>query len=326
VSARGWRRCLACFVMAALLGAAGCGEDEDAASSAASGKKRVKVSLIIPSQNNEAFKENVDASKAAAEKDGAIDFKVYSGTVDTDVTQQIANLRAALTQQPDAVIVLTSDTKAMSKPLINAAKTGAKIVVMESKIENFEPDATVLFPDLNGGKVAGGFIAETAKDGASVGFVSCFPGQFESIENRIRGAKSAWTGKNFEIAATVDGQCDNAKGRAATADLLTAHPDVDVIYSVSDSSAVGALSATKQAGKDPLLVSYDGQSTVVQKIADGEIDATVDINITKGSQAAVRLAAAAARGEQHEKVVEVPAQLVTKENAAQVLSRRGGGN
>jgi ABC-type sugar transport system substrate-binding protein len=166
-------------------------------------------------------------------------------------------------------------------------------------------------------------MAETVPDGAQVGILSCFPGQFPQIEDRVRGAKSQWEGKNYDIVATLDAQCDNAKGRRAMADLLTAHSDVDAVFSVSDSQTIGALSAIKQAGKDVTIVSYDAQPTVVEKVKTGDVAGTVDIDLVRGGKEALRLAAAAARGEDHEKMVNVPPRIINKDNVDEFEASAG---
>jgi ribose transport system substrate-binding protein len=304
-------------VVAAL--ASGCGSDDGSGADGDSqATKQVKVAYVIPSLNNEAFKTEVDSAGAAAKADGHVDYKVHAGTNDTDVTAEIALLRAALAQAPDAIIIHVDDAKAMRNPLKLAVKQ-SKVIAVGQPIPGVNT-SSVQFPDLNGGKVAGKFLAEHVEDGAEIGILSCFPGQYRSIEDRVNGAKSQWSGKNYKIVATLDAQCDASKGRAAMAALLTSHPDVDAVFSVSDSQTAGAVSAMKQAGKRPFLVSYDAQPTIVQLVKKGVVDGTVDINTAKGGETALGLAASAARGQKHPKNVNIPSRIVTKENADQVLA------
>jgi fructose transport system substrate-binding protein len=59
--------------------------------------------------------------------------------------------------------------------------------------------------------------------------------------------------------------------------LLTAHPDINVVYTINEPAAEGAYAAIKARGKlkDIVLTSIDGGRLGVQYVKDGKIAATV---------------------------------------------------
>src|SRR5258708_24080271 len=59
--------------------------------------------------------------------------------------------------------------------------------------------------------------------------------------------------------------------------LLTAHPDINVVYTINEPAAEGAYAAIKARGKlkDIVLTSIDGRSLGVQYVQQGKIAATV---------------------------------------------------
>lgn len=59
--------------------------------------------------------------------------------------------------------------------------------------------------------------------------------------------------------------------------LLSAHPDINVVYTINEPMAVGAAAAIKAAnlGHDVIVVSIDGSCSGVQAVKDGQIGATV---------------------------------------------------
>ena len=59
--------------------------------------------------------------------------------------------------------------------------------------------------------------------------------------------------------------------------LLTAHPDINVVYTINEPAAEGAYAAIKKAGKlkDIVLTSIDGGRLGVQYVKDGKIAGTV---------------------------------------------------
>jgi fructose transport system substrate-binding protein len=67
------------------------------------------------------------------------------------------------------------------------------------------------------------------------------------------------------------------EGQTAMENLLTAHPDINVVYTINEPAAQGAYAAIKKAGKhkDIVLTSIDGGCLGVQYVKDGKIAATV---------------------------------------------------
>jgi fructose transport system substrate-binding protein len=67
------------------------------------------------------------------------------------------------------------------------------------------------------------------------------------------------------------------EGQTAMENLLTAHPDINVVYTINEPAAEGAYAAIKKAGKlkDIVLTSIDGGRLGVQYVKDGKIAGTV---------------------------------------------------
>jgi ribose transport system substrate-binding protein len=79
------------------------------------------------------------------------------------------------------------------------------------------------------------------------------------------------------IVDSQSAQWEMSTADQTTAGMLTAHPDLKAVLACNDSMALGALSATKAAGKkDVIIVGFDNISAVQQAIRDGEILATAD--------------------------------------------------
>ena len=81
----------------------------------------------------------------------------------------------------------------------------------------------------------------------------------------------------FEVVAQGWGAWNNDGGLKAMEDILTAHPDINVVLGENDSMVLGARKALEAAGKvnDVLLVAAaDGQKEALQMIKDGKYGAT----------------------------------------------------
>ena len=79
-----------------------------------------------------------------------------------------------------------------------------------------------------------------------------------------------------EIAGTALTQANVETGQSAMENLLSAHPDINVVYTINEPAAQGAFLAIKRAAKDDRdLTSIDGSCSGVRSVADGTIGATV---------------------------------------------------
>jgi ribose transport system substrate-binding protein len=122
------------------------------------------------------------------------------------------------------------------------------------------------------------------------------------------------------ISRPAEWQADNAQ--SMTADALTADPDIDAIYSHNDEMVRGIVSGLRQIGKfhkvgEPghiMIVGIDGTPLALQRIRDGEEDATVQQDPFVMGALAVQSALAALAGKELPPQQLLPPTLVTKEN------------
>src|SRR3954447_25329299 len=97
--------------------------------------------------------------------------------------------------------------------------------------------------------------------------------------------------------------------------MLSSHPDLDAIYSISDTQTFGAVKAITAVDKDPIVVSFDAQPEALKDIKAGTvIDASVGQFPFKVGALAVKTAVAVAQGKSVDKQVISPLVMVYKTN------------
>jgi ribose transport system substrate-binding protein len=104
----------------------------------------------------------------------------------------------------------------------------------------------------------------------------------------------------LKIADITYGGYTNATGRKTAQDLLTAHPDINVIASFGDNQSLGIEQAIKAAGKttdEIKITSVGGTSDAVKAIKDGRWFASTVALPYNEMVVAVNAIVAAARGE-----------------------------
>ncbi len=103
---------------------------------------------------------------------------------------------------------------------------------------------------------------------------------------------------------------------------MTSGEDIQAIASNNDEMAIGALQAL---GKNPnhiLIAGVDGTPDALQMLKSGKMIATIFRGMRKaGGEGAVDAAIKLANGEKVEKIIDVPYQLITKENMAEFTNR-----
>jgi ribose transport system substrate-binding protein len=312
---RGWIA-TGCVVLAA--GVAACGGDGDEQPAAASKDEPVRVAMIMASLGNDFYvaqKEGIEAE--AAKQDGA-EVTVSAGRTQSSTDEVVGLIENAMAKDVDAIAVNGSDTKPLIPVLKRVIDAGIPLVLFDAPADELEADVASYIGTDNaaGGRAGGEWMREQLPDGGDLGVILCVAGHPVTTA-RLDGFKAGLGDSGVKVVATADAQCDPEKGRKAMENMISAHPDLDAVFSTSDSQSLGAVKALDAAGKDPVFVSFDAQAPVVKAIQDGDvIDASVAWSAREIGAEAVQATVAAARKEPVEKRTLVPVTVVDKDTAA----------
>ncbi len=78
-----------------------------------------------------------------------------------------------------------------------------------------------------------------------------------------------------EIAGTALTMGNVETGQTSMENLISAHPDINLLYTINEPAAQGAFLAIKKTKHAILVISIDGSCSGVRSVADGTIGATV---------------------------------------------------
>ena len=126
---------------------------------------------------------------------------------------------------------------------------------------------------------------------------------------------------DFEIL-TYATQFTREDGLADMADILTANPHIDAVYSMDDETSIGALQAIEEAGRtDVKVITGGGGCQEYFNMMDDYDDIWVQSALYSPTMVtdAVDMALAILNGEEVEQVVIIPTTIVDKENVADYL-------
>ena len=248
-----------------------------------------RIALVMKSLANEFFKTMEDGARAHhAEHADQYDLKADGIKNELDVAQQVRIVELTVAQGVDAIVIAPADSKALVPVCKRAMDAGVVVVNIDNKF-----DAAVLAdkgvhipfvgPDnRKGARLAGEHLAKKLKEGDKVAIIEGAPNTFNGIQRKL-GFEDAMKAAGMDIVSSQSGYWEMAKANQVVSAILTEHLDLKALLCANDSMALGAIAATRAAGKsdDILIAGFDNISAVQQLLKEGSIVCTIDQHADK---------------------------------------------
>jgi ribose transport system substrate-binding protein len=250
-------------------------------------------------------------------------------TGEADINGQISETEGMVTKGMSALMLSPVTNDALNDPVDHAIAKGIPIVNVNCE---YIAKANTFIGGLNIeiGRIGAEYIGKKLGGQGNIAIVSGVPGTFTSSQ-RVKGFHEVMAKEfpNIKIVAEQTGKYDTQTATDVTANILTAHPDIQAIYYCSDAMALGGVEAVRNASglKYPLgkmiIVGVDGTAQSYASIDKGEQTATIDqlaaLTGKESVDACIRLLA----GQKLPRVVKLPVVAVDKANKAAVWAQYG---
>ena len=334
------RKRLAISVAAALvlaLGATACmGDDDDEASGTTTtagettgtgggSGETVKIVASVPPTDHGWLGAISKDAKAAADKHDDIDFELLEAA---DADSQAQQIEQAISQRPDALVVLPYDGAALTPVAQRAERAGIRVVNVDRLFT--APDAataTILGDNYQIGVLAANYITEELNCQGNVVEIQGLAG-ISVTEDRTKGFNDT-VRKNcprggINVVARQPGDFNPDKGLTVMENILQAQSDIDAVYTHDDDMAQGVVQAIRNAGRDDemFLTGVGGSQDAMQQIKEGGLYRATFLYNPNMAGSAVNMARLIALDEGFSDLVPpevprqvvVPAAVVTQEN------------
>jgi fructose transport system substrate-binding protein len=280
------------LALAVLAGCSGGGDDP------------VTVGLITKQEDNPFW---VTMREVAEDVAGDRDAELVSatGASDVDVEAQVEALREMVASGVDGILIAPNDSEAVVPAIEEAREEGIVVIAVDTPTDPEDAvDALFATDNRRAGELIGQYAkAKADEEGidARIALLDLAPG-IRSGELRREGFLAGFGVEvgDPEIVGTVDTEGDRAKGEEGLRLLLEEHPDINVVYTVNEPAALGAVEALRDAGRsmdEVVVVSVDGGCEAIKDaVRPGDIDATAQQYPENMAREGVRAIAAAARG------------------------------
>ncbi len=272
------------------------------------------------------FSESV---KAEASRRG-IDLKFSDAQQKQE--NQIKAVRSFIAQGVDAIMIAPVVETGWKPVLREAKRAGIPVVILDRNVDVNDSNLflTRIASDfVEEGRRAARWLMDTT-DGqcailelqGTVGATAAIDRMkgFNEVINRYPGAK---------IVRSQTGEFTRAKGKEVMEAMIKAENNgkgICALWSHNDEMAIGAIQAIKEAGlkpgKDMLVVSVDGVPDYFKAMADGEANATVELNPHLGGPAFDVITRYLKGDRNIEKQITTTGDLYTQETAAVEYQKR----
>jgi fructose transport system substrate-binding protein len=293
-------------------------------------RREVTVGLITKQELNPFWVTMREVAEDTAD-DLGVRLLTATGTSDVDNASQVAALEEMVGRGAAGVLIAPADSSAIVPAIAKAREAGVIVIAVDTPTEPLAAvDALYATDNRRAGELVGGYAAAKAKQldlEPRIALLNLAPG-ITSGELRRQGFLTGFgiDDNDAAIVGEVDTQGDRMKGRAGMRQLLAAHPGINVVYTVNEPAALGAIDAIREAGGDLdaiVVVSVDGGCQAIKNaVRPGDLDATAQQYPENMAREGVKALALAAReGVRPSGYLDTGVELITGDPAPGVESR-----
>lgn len=223
---------------------------------------------------NEYFTAVLDGVQKACDETGS---ELIYFDPQNDPTQQASQIDDMIASGIDALIYIPYDSAGAQTVLQTCKDAGVKVINVDNVITEDDydlVDGIIASDNEQLGYLSGQWVAENHPDGANILTV-----HLQTAESCIINVDGFWKGikdnakdpDKYVDAQIVEGEGSTETSFNVVSDALQANDDIDVIYCINDTSALGAVQAVEDAGKTGQIdiLGKDGAPIGKHAIKDG---------------------------------------------------------
>ena len=250
---------------------------------------------------NEYFTAVLDGVQKACDETGS---ELIYFDPQNDPTQQASQIDDMIASGIDALIYIPYDSAGAQTVLQTCKDAGVKVINVDNVITEDDydlVDGIIASDNEQLGYLSGQWVAENHPDGANI------------LTVHLQTAESCII---YVDAQIVEGEGSTETSFNVVSDALQANDDIDVIYCINDTSALGAVQAVEDAGKTGQIdiLGKDGAPIGKHAIKDGTMVQSSAQRPTYMGQLGVKEAIDVLEGKEIEFNTAIESYSITKDN------------
>lgn len=257
--------------------------------------------------------------------------ELLAGNSDSKLEKEAQLIDTYIARGVKAIVMAPLSADASIPALKKARAAGIVIVTYGTSVNGDVAQAAVTSSDrdigIGTGKAATDFLKTLSNGGkVKVGMLAFKALLPEQSNARVEGFLSVVSGQ-IDIVAQQDAWLAE-KALAVASDMLTANPDIRVLYAANEGGTIGAVQAVKKAGLEGKVFVFgtDGSEQLANMLlnADNVLQATTAQQPLEVGRQAVEAAQNLVDGKKNEANVNVPVLPLTRANAEGVAAFKEG--
>lgn len=272
-----------------------------------------EIGFLPPAMTSPFYASCIEGATPVATASG-YELLVMAPPSEDDYATQMSMMEDMITRGVKGIAVCGINLDALIPGIKKANEAGIPVVMFNTitELEGVEVYAYSGYNQYNGGGKIADWVNEKTGGMAKVAIIEGLPSDYttQRMGGFVDRCKEVYP--NIEVVATQPGDWVREKGMNAAMDMLQAHPDINVIYGLSDEMALGAVQAIKQLGRDDIIVvGLDGNPNAFESVKAGELTATLDCGpVAIGANAILAIVEALENVPREEKVIEAETTVV----------------
>ena len=276
------------------------------------GEKKLTFGYLVQDLGNQFWVTVADGVKAGCAAQG-IDVIVLDAR--TDPAKELANAEDLIQKKVDYILLSPWDPDSGATAVEVANKAGIPVSVLDIGVTSGKIDTFIVSDNLDGGKLAGDFVAKNLGGVKKVAHIQCQLG-YKIPALRGEGFTNVMAEKGIQIVAKQPADSQRSLGMTVMQNIIQANPDLAAVFCENDEMALGALEAVNAANLagQIKIIGFDGTDDAVASIKQGGLLGSVAQQPFEIGKMGVDMAVKALKGEKLPEVTYVPVKLLTKDN------------
>ena len=258
--------CLSLFLLVGI----GCGGE------ASETREKPVIGVSVMTTTNPFFKL---LGETIAEEAAKYGYETLLVSGDYDISKQKNQVSDFIVRGVDAIVLTPINSKSIGTSVAEANKAGIPVFTADIAVlaEGVEVVSHIATDNYQAGRVAGRAMVEGLGASAEIGILDF--AEVDSVILRTNGffdelaAQAEATGIKLDVVSRLPGGAEKAVSYRAAQDMLQANPNLKGIFAINDPSALGAVAALEEAGRqsEVIVVSVDGQPEGRRAVLEGKI-------------------------------------------------------
>ncbi|MET9796229.1 ABC transporter permease/substrate-binding protein [Nocardiopsis alba] len=270
-----------------------------------------RVGMSLSTLNNPFFLQMRDGAQEEADEAGV---NLIVTDAQDDASQQADQIQNFISTGVDAMVLNPVDSDASGPPVRGANNADIPVIAADRGVEGADVETLVASDNVEGGREAARVMADALGEEGRIVVLQGTPGTSASRERGSGFAEGIAEFPDIEVVSQQPADFDRSRGLDVMTNMLQSNGDVDGVFAENDEMALGAAAALSSAGKEAVVIGFDGTPEGVEAVGEGVLYATIAQRPAELGRAAVRNAIAVIEGERIEETVKVPVEVVTEDN------------